>query len=292
MAQQNAQYETAQHKTALIDVGGGFRAIYGCGLMDRCLEDGIAFDHCYGVSAGSANMVSFISKQHGRNHKFYTEYAFRKEYASLDSFIRNHNYANLDYVYSTLSNHDGEYPVDYAAFEANPTGFTIVACDARDGAAKYFDKSDIAFDNFDVVKASSAVPVACEPYVIDGVPYFDGGIADPVPVQKALDDGYDRVVLVLTRPKDVLRKQNHDVAPARILRHSYPEAAERLMERYKTYNDEVALAKRYEREGKVLILAPESLYGLNTLSKTFEGLERMYRAGYAAAAQIANFLHS
>lgn len=278
------------HRTALIDVGGGFRAIFGAGVMDRCQEESITFDHCYGVSAGSANMVSFLAGQHGRNHKFYTEYAFRKEYASFDSYVKHHNFANLDYVYGTLSNHDGEYPVDYEAFAANPTGFTVIACNALDGSAKYFDKSDVHYDDFNIMKASSAVPVACEPYVIDGVPYFDGGIVDPVPVQKAIDDGYDRIVLVLTRPKDVLREQKRDIAPARILRHSYPAAAERLLNRYATYNDEVALAKEYERDGRVLILAPDDLCGLSTLSKSFEGLELMYRKGYAAAGAIANYL--
>ena len=140
------------HRTAMIDVGGGFRAIYGAGVMDRMLEDDISVDHCYGVSAGSANMVSFIAKQHGRNHTFYTQYAFRKEYASFDSYVKNHNFANLDYVYSTLSNHDGENPVDYAAFEANPTDFTVVACNAEDGSTKYFSKSDVGYDNFDILK--------------------------------------------------------------------------------------------------------------------------------------------
>lgn len=280
------------NRSAMIDVGGGFRAIFGAGVMDRMMEDGVTVDHCYGVSAGSANMVSFISGQHGRTHKFYTEYAFRKEYASLDNYIKNHNYANLEYVYSTLSNHDGEYPVDYEAFAANPTGFTVIACNAEDGSTKYFDKSDVSYDNFDIMKASSAVPVACEPYVIDGVPYYDGGIADPVPVQKALDDGYDRVVVILTRLKDVLREQKKDIGPAAVLRRSHPTAAERLLNRSRTYNDEVALAKEYEKDGRVLILAPESLYGLNTLSKSYEGLERMYRAGYAAAEAIPAFLNS
>lgn len=280
------------NRSAMIDVGGGFRAIFGAGVMDRMMEDGVTVDHCYGVSAGSANMVSFISGQHGRTHKFYTEYAFRKEYASLDNYIKNHNYANLEYVYSTLSNHDGEYPVDYEAFAANPTGFTVIACNAEDGSTKYFDKSDVSYDDFDIMKASSAVPVACEPYVIDGVPYYDGGIADPVPVQKALDDGYDRVVVILTRLKDVLREQKKDIGPAAILRRSHPTAAERLLNRSRTYNDEVALAKEYEKDGRVLILAPESLYGLNTLSKSYEGLERMYRAGYAAAEAIPAFLNS
>lgn len=282
--------EQNPHTTAIIDVGGGFRAIFGAGVLDRCLEEGIAFDHCYGVSAGSANLTSFLAHQHGRNHTFYTQYAFRKEYASVNSFIHNHNFANLDYVYGTLSNHDGENPLDYEAFAANPAQFTVVACDARDGSTKYFTKDDMHYDDYDVLKASSAVPVACQPYVIDGVPYFDGGIADPVPVQKAIDDGCDRIVLVLTRPKDVIREQHKDVAPARILRRSRPEAAERLLERYATYNTEVAVAKQYEAEGKVLILAPEELYGLSTLSKTYEGLERMYRAGYAQAGRIAEFL--
>lgn len=282
--------EQDPHTTAIIDVGGGFRAIFGAGVLDRCLEEGIAFDHCYGVSAGSANLTSFLAHQHGRNHTFYTQYAFRKEYASVNSFIHNHNFANLDYVYGTLSNHDGENPLDYEAFAANPAQFTVVACDARDGSTKYFTKDDMHYDDYDVLKASSAVPVACQPYVIDGVPYFDGGIADPVPVQKAIDDGCDRIVLVLTRPKDVIRDQHKDVAPARILRRSHPEAAERLLERYETYNAEVAAAKQYEAEGKVLILAPEELYGLSTLSKTYEGLERMYRAGYGQAGRIAGFL--
>ena len=188
--------------------------------MDRCQELGIDFNHCYGVSAGAANMTSFIARQHGRNHRFYTEYAFRKEYASATNFIKDRNFVHLDYVYGDLSNHDGEFPVDYAAFEANPTEFTVVACNALDGSTKYFDKSDIGFDQMDPVKASSAVPVACKPYVIDDVPYYDGGIADPVPVQKALDDGNERAVLILTRLKDVLREQRKDIAPARILKRT------------------------------------------------------------------------
>ena len=54
----------------------------------------------------------------------------------------------------------------------------------------------------------------------------------------------------------------------------------------------MALAKEYEQDGRVLILAPESLYGLHTLSKAAEGLERLYRAGSAAAEAIPAFLKS
>ena len=113
-----------------------------------------------------------------------------------------------------------------------------------------------------------------------------------MPVQKALEEGYDRVILILSRLRDEVRKQQKDLAPARILERSHPAAAEKLRMRYKTYNDELELAKHYEAEGRVLILAPEDLYGLNTLKKNFEGLEMMYRKGYAAAEAIPAFLQA
>ncbi|MDF7664209.1 patatin family protein [Bifidobacterium sp. ESL0763] len=277
-------------RTALIDVGGGYRSIFGAGVMDRLMDDGIAFDKCYGVSAGSANMVSYIAGQRGRTYKFYTQYAFRPEYASAQNFIKSRNFANLDYIYGTLSNSDGEYPVDYPAFAASPTDFTVVAADARNGHAKYFGKSDVSQDNYDVMKASSAVPVACKPYMVDGVPYFDGGIADPIPVALAEREGYDRIVLILTHERDFVREAKRDAAPAAILRRSYPAAAERLKNRYRTYNEEMQVAERMAEEGKVLILAPDDLCGLDTLSKNAEGLEEMYRKGLAAAEAVSDFI--
>ncbi|MBT1176101.1 patatin-like phospholipase family protein [Bifidobacterium callimiconis] len=277
-------------KTGIIDVGGGFRAIYGAGVVDRLLEDDVHIDYAIGVSAGSANLACLLSKQKNRCYRFYTGYAFRREYASTYNFVKDHNFVDLDYVYGTLSNHDGEDPLDYATAHDNPMDFQVVACEAETGEPHYFPKSRLRQDDYDVCKASSAVPVACEPYVVDGVPYFDGGIADPVPVQKALDDGCDKVVVVLTRPKDVLREQRKDKGPAAILRRTYPESAEKLLNRYALYNEEVALAKRYEAEGRVLILAPTDLFGLSTLHKNYEGLNRMYRQGYADAAAVADFL--
>lgn len=276
-------------KTGIVDVGGGYRAIYGAGVADRILEDGVRIDYAIGVSAGSANLACLLSKQKERTYRFYTNYSSRREYASMSNFVRMHNFVNLDYVYGTLSNHDGEDPLDYRTIADNPTDFEVVAADALTGEPHYFPKSRLHQDDYDICKASSAVPVACEPYTVDGEPYFDGGIADPVPVERAFEQGCDKVVVVLTRPRDTLRVQKKDKGPAAILRRHYPEAADKLLNRYKLYNDEVALAKRYEADGRVLILAPTDLYGLSTLHKNYEGMNRMYRRGYADAAAIKTF---
>ncbi|WP_201736564.1 patatin-like phospholipase family protein [Bifidobacterium xylocopae] len=278
------------HRTAVIDVGGGFRGVYAAGVLDRVMDLSIAFDHCYGVSAGSANLSSYLAGQPGRTYRFYSVYSARKEYASPSNYVKGHNFADLDYVYGTLSNSDGEYPLDFPAMEANPAAFTVVAMDARTGHARYFDKSDIHQDDYAVMKASSSVPVANQPYVIDGVPYYDGGMADPIPVRKALQDGADKVVIVLTRQRDFHRSPKPDALPARILARTYPKAAESLRNRYRTYNEQLDLAHTLESEGKVLIVAPDELCGLNTLNRNQEGLERMYRKGYADGAAIQAFL--
>lgn len=212
-------------KLGVIDVGGGFRDIYGAGVFDWCLDHDVHFDYCIGISAGSANLASFLAKQRGRNYTFYMDYVFRKEYASLDNWLRTRNYVDLDYVFTTLSGSKGENPIDYEALAHNPAEFYVGACDARTGQSVYFSKSCLKKDQYDIFKGSCALPLFCKPYVVDGIPCLDGGISDPVPVLKAFEDGCDKVVLILTRPVDQKREQKKDVMPARLLAKAYPKAA-------------------------------------------------------------------
>lgn len=187
-------------KTAVVDVGGGMRGIYAAGVLDYCLDQGITFDLGIGVSAGSANISSFVAGQRGRNYPFYTDYPHRKEYMGLHELVRDRAYLNLDYVFGTLSNSGGENPLDYPAFVKNPMEFMAVATNAQTGAAVYLTKQDVHQDDYGVLKASSAIPFVCKPYRIRGIDCYDGALSDTVPIQKAFDLGCDRVVLLLTKP--------------------------------------------------------------------------------------------
>ncbi len=262
-------------KTGVIDVGGGLRGIYATGVLDRCLEHGIHFDCCIGVSAGSANVISYMAGQHRRNYRFYTEYAFRKEYMGAGNYLHGGGYINMDYIYGTLSNADGEYPLNYESFLENPAQFFAVAAEAISGRVKYFDKNDVAQDDYRVLCASCCIPGVNPPYEIDGVAYFDGALADPVPVQKALDEGCDRVVLLLTKPLEMVRDPKKDVILARTIRRRYPMAAYQLSKRAERYNAGVELAKKLQEEGKALILAPDDITGVDTLTKNKEALCRL-----------------
>ena len=276
--------------TGIVDVGGGTRGIYGAGVFDYFLDNGISFDYVIGVSAGSANGVSFQAGQRGRNYRFYNRYAFRKEYMSMRNLLLRGSYVDLDYIYGTLSNSDGEDPADYEAFMSNPAELVIVATDARTGKPVYFSKKDIRKDRYEFLKASSCVPVVCRPYPIGNRSYYDGGISDPIPFQKALDAGCDRLVLILTRPREIPRTPGKDVFFARLLKRRYPAAAQALASRYETYNRSLSRALSLEAEGKALILAPDDISGLRTLSQDHAKLEALYQKGYEDAARVPAFL--
>lgn len=274
----------------IVDVGGGLRGIYGAGVFDYCLDEKIDFDYCIGVSAGSANISSYIANQRGRNYQFYMDYSFRKEYMSIKNLIKRGSYINMDYIYGELSNTGGENPLDYQAVKESKKILKVVAEDAMTGEAVYFDKKDMLLDDYSIMKASCSIPVVCKPYQIKGNSYYDGGIADPVPVQKAIDDGCDQVVLILTKPIDTIRVPKKDRFPAKVLRRKYPKSGENLAQRYKLYNDEIRLAKEYQKKGRVLILAPDDCGGMNTLTKDKSLIENLYQKGYKDAQKIKDFV--
>lgn len=209
-------------KLGIVDVGGGYRGVYASGVLDYCMDHGLCFDLGIGVSAGSANLISYAARQRGRNHQFYTEYGLRKEYASLGNFLFKKSFVDLDYVYGTLSNLDGENPLDYPAVAADPMEFIVVATEVKTGQPRYFDKSHISQDDYSVLKASSAIPFVCHPYAVGDTLYYDGALGDTVPIRKAFELGCDRVVLLLTLPLDTVRTADKDRKLATRIRKKIP----------------------------------------------------------------------
>lgn len=277
-------------KLGVIDVGGGVRGSYGAGVLDYCMDRGISFDYGIGVSAGAANIVSYLAGQRGRNYRFYTDYAFRPQYMGVGNFIRSRNYIGLDYIYTTLSAAGGEDPLDFRLVQNSEKELLIVATDARTGEPVYFDaKKDMDQDDYDAIKGSCCVPVVNKPYPVHGIPCYDGGISDPVPLEKAFADGCDHVALILTRPRDDYRTAEKDIRMARFLR-KYPASARKMADRSTIYNEGLDLAKKYEAEGKVTIIAPADISGMKTLTKDRNAIAKLYSDGYEDAKVLDKFL--
>ncbi len=238
------------------------RDVYGAGVLDCFLDEGISFPRAIGVSAGSGNLVSFLAGQRGRNLRYYEQYAPRPEYMGMKCLLKDGNYFNLEYIYGTMSREGGEDPVDYDALAASPVDFRVAACDARSGKTVFFKKSMIPRNDYRIIMASCCVPAVCRPVEIGGRRFIDGGTAIPIPWKKAFHDGADRIVVILTlRDDDILEPVGHGLLYATLLA-KYPKALRILMNRHKTYNRQVEEILRLEAEGKAVVIAPRDLYGV------------------------------
>ena len=277
-------------KTCIIDCGGGLRDIYGAGVFDYCIDNDITFDMCIGISAGSANIASFTSGQRGRNYNFYYEYAFRKEYMSFDNVLKKKFYLDLDYVYGKLSNSNGEDPFDYDKFSENESEIYIIATNAKSGKPEYFYAGDMKKDNYWHLKASSCIPMICSPAIEKDNRYFDGGISDPIPLKFALEKGCEKIVVIWTKPIENVGNFILDEMVGYAMKKKFPKVSDDLLNRKNKVEKSLNYAKKLRDDGKVLIVSPESIGKMSTLTKDKEALDKLYKIGYNDAEKIKEFL--
>lgn len=266
-------------KIGLVVEGGGMKCAYGAGVLDRFIDKKINFDYCIGVSAGSANAASFLGGQRERNLRFYTVHVKDPKYISFRNYLRDGQIFGLQYIYGDMSNSSGVDPLNYEAIMSNPCEYEIVATDAVTGKAMYFQKSDLKKDNYSPIMASSALPVFCKPVEINDRYYFDGGVSDSIPVRRAFEQGCDKVVVILSKPRDFYKQpEGHRKIYSRKLK-DYPGTVQALDNRHIMYRGEIALLKQYEAEGKAFVFAPTETIKISTFTKDPVIEQQLYNLG-------------
>ena len=274
----------------IIDIGGGNKSVFADGVFDYLMDNDIWFDSCIGVSAGAANCCSYIAGQRGRNLKFYTGYSLSSRAIGLPAWIKTGgSFIDLDYIYRTVSNSDGACPLDFESYQASPMKGMYVATDVETGQAVYFDKSELTKDDYRAICASCAMPVVCKPYKYKGRKYLDGFVSDPIPIEKALEAGCDKIVVILALPKDHYRSGKGNDKTAAKLR-KYPAVAKKIAENSSLYNSQLDTVLKLEKEGRALIIAPKGFSQMKALEKDKSQIMKLYNEGYESAAAIKEFL--
>ena len=276
----------------VVDVGGGMRGVYGAGVFDYCLDNEIYFDVCVGVSAGSANCMSYMARAKGRNLRFYADYSHRRQYMGFSRRITHGSFLNMDYIYGELCRLDGEDPLDFQAVLDSGTKFAVVVTDAQSGLPVYYTLEDMEQDDYAPIKASSSIPVVNKPYPVHGRLGFDGGLSDPIPFKKAFEMGCDKVVVILTRPKEFRRSSLKDMPMAAITKRSWPNAGDAFFKRAEVYNTQLNEARRLENQGKLLIVSPADIGEMTTLTTDRSAVTHLYANGFADASKIKDFVNA
>lgn len=259
--------------------GGSFRPIFSCGVMDALLEEGIMFPYCIGVSAGAADAASYISKQKGRNIRILEKYRNDKRYLGKRNLLKDKSVFGVQFVFRDIPNE--EDPFDMETFQCYEGDFVVTTTDAITGETRYFHKEDIDHE-YNVFCATCALPLVLPPAVIDGREYFDGGLSNPIPIDKLLADGNEKALIVLTRTAQYRKEcTRSDHIAAKAMHRKYPKIAEEILNRYEKYNASVRLCEKLEQEGKAVLIRPEE--ALDSYEKDVVRLRKTYESGYQMA---------
>lgn len=266
---------------SLILEGGTLRPIFSSGVMDALLDEDLMFPYCIGVSAGISNGFSYISRQKRRNLVILEQYRNDSRYIGYRNYLRNRSLFGLDFIFGEIP--ATLMPFDVETFRQYSGKLLVGVTNAKTGQAEYLNGMDID-DRWTMLRASCAIPLFFPAIEIGGDPYYDGGLCDPIPIRKAIADGNDKHLIILTQPAGYaksLGRQN--VLAGKLLRHKYPLLEEILLTRHEKYNETVAFCEQLEREGQAIVLRPA--YALDSFEKDAAKLRQTNDHGYQLAME-------
>ena len=260
--------------------GGATRGVFTSGILDYLMEEDLYFSHVIGVSAGSCNGVDYVSRQIGRTKKCMIPE--KKEYSSdsgVRSAIKEKSILDMDMVFDTFPKKI--YPFDFETYFQSDMVCEIVTTNCETGKAEYMTEQSDPDRLMKLCRASSSMPLLSPIVNIDGVPYLDGGLADSVPIRRALQSGNEKIVLVLTRNPGY-RKKPISKGTVKLYRRAYkkyPNLVHAAIYRNHVYNKTMELVERLEEEEKIFVIRP-LVPTVSRLERDETALTAFYQHGY------------
>ncbi|WP_167956089.1 patatin-like phospholipase family protein [Anaerosporobacter faecicola] len=272
-----------KERTALVLEGGSLRCLFTSGVLDTFMSKGIEFPCVAGVSAGSLSGLNYVSKQIGRTAKVNINYVNDKRYLGIHSLIHNHSIFNFDFLFDDIGKE--LLPFDVEAFERSTQRFVAFATDCSSGKLVPFEKGKTK-DILLGCRSSCSMPLLSPIVQVEGLNCLDGGIANPIPIEWAIEQGYEKIVVVLTRQQGY-RKQPVSKPMLHAYERAYrkyPHLINRLKQIPAHYNELQEKVDQWENEGRIFVIRPEEPVLVSRVEKNVDKLRDLYEIG----KQIAN----
>ena len=274
-------------KTGLVMEGGALRTIFSCGVCDAFLDAELPLpDYFVGVSGGAAYGVSYLAKQKRRNLKLLTTYANDPRYMGWRNLAnpKNKSYFGLKFAYETIPTQ--LLPFDYETFVAYPGIIETVVTNVNTGLAEYLELDRLQVPNQQLI-ASCSIPLMFPIVDLDGQPYLDGGCSDPIPWKRALDVGCDRVLVLLTQPRDYYKQVDSTLTLIEQTFRKYPAFVNTMQHRVAQYNASREELFAREATGDLMVIAPEDTFGCSRTERNTEVLRALWQSGYFAGRKAS-----
>lgn len=188
-------------KTALVVEGGGVRAAYAVGVLRKLFEYGgpAQFDAIFAVSGSVFAATYFAAGQVQEMEYTWRNLVHGSLLVDYWNLLRGLPVLRLDYLIDLFK---GPVRLDLEKVQSCHPSLTYILSEYRTEKPAYVNAK--AGNIWDKMRASCALPIVYpRPIYIDGTRYFDGGYADPIPIEHAITEGFEEIVVIMTRPGTV-----------------------------------------------------------------------------------------
>ena len=277
-------------KTGLVLEGGAYRGMFTCGILDVFLREGIDLDGMIGVSAGAAFGCNYKSRQLGRAIRYNSALCRNWRYSGLRSLLLTGDIFGADFCYHYVPHHIDLF--DFDTYNANPMPNWVVCMDCETGKPVYklLDKADDTA--FEWMRASASMPMVSRVVELDGLKLLDGGMVDSIPLVKMEQLGFERNVVILTQPRDFVKKPNKLMPLVKIVMRKYPKVIEAMRDRHIGYNATLDYIRQQEASQKVFVIAPDEPLDISYVEHNPHRMRAIYNLGVTKAQSLLPTLHT
>ena len=263
-------------KVGLVLEGGGMRALFTAGVLDALLDvKELNIDGIVGVSAGALFGANYVSGQKERAIRYNKKYARDKRYMGFYSWITTGNAVNEEFAFYEIPFKLDVF--DQEKFKESKIDFHVVMTNIENGQAEYILIEDV-LEQMEYLRATSALPFASKIIEINGKKYLDGGISDSIPIDYCESLGYDKIILILTRPEDAHKNDKLSFLYKLVYR-KYPNLVERLINMGKDYEIVLKKIKDLENKNKIFVIRPPQVLKIGRLEKNEDKIQNVYDIG-------------
>lgn len=262
-------------RTCLVLEGGALRGIYTAGVLDELMKEDIKIDAIIGVSMGALVGINYCSKQRGRALRYNLAYCRDKRYIGINSLIKTGDIVNKEFAYYEIPNELDKF--DYQEFDKSKTKFYCTVTNVESGKAEYYEITN-SKKQTEYLRAGGSIPGVSKIVTINNKKYLDGGIGDSIPVKKAIKLGYDKIIVVTTRPKEY-RKSEKMLKILEFQYRKYPNFVKTLESRGKRYNEIVEEIIKLEKKHKIFVIRPSKTIPIKRIEHNPEMIKKQYDLG-------------
>lgn len=277
-------------KKALIVEGGGSRGVFSFGVIDSFIKASYnPFDIHLGVSNGAVVQLWYLLEASDYNLDKML-FSASRDYVRYTNLLFNKSIMNFEKLYQDANK---VFPIDFDCLQVNLEGknFYVVISDAASGKPEYIELSK---DNYiNEMLATGSLPVLMKNAILlEGKRKYDGGITDPIPVQKAYEMGAREIVVIRTYEKAFIRKTKLENYIAAFATRAYPQISKALKYNSTTYNSSLEFINNPPSDCKITQICPPQRLSTKRATTNVNTMKADYQIGMNCGEEfLKNFFN-